>query len=186
MQTVSAISGTPVLWRRLEAWPVASRPAGLWPYIAEAGSLTENLRARADAELEVRVLQEGPHMLAAEDAVALGAEARDSAFVREVYLCGSEPWVYARSLGAVAQGGARWLKRLGARPLGDRVFAEADTRRGAIEVAQISAGQPLYEDAVAGLGASPVTPMLWARRSVLSVGGARLLIYECFLPGLSA
>jgi chorismate--pyruvate lyase len=174
-----------MIWRRLEAWPAAARPAGLWPFISEAGSLTERLRARAAQDFKVRVLQEGPHVLSAEDAAFVGAEAGDSAFMRQVYLCGREPWVYARSLGAVAQGGARWLKRLGEQPLGDRVFAEADTRRGAIEVAQLSAGQPLYEDAVMGLGADPVMPLLWARRSILSVGGARLLIYECFLPGLA-
>ena len=169
-------------WRPLESWPANARPAMLWPYLSEIGSLTERLRAKAGRGFHVQVLMQGPAPLAAEDAALLGAQAGDTAFVRQVYLCGAEPWVYARSL---AVGDAeRWLKELGQKPLGERVFAERETRRGPIEAREIDSKHPLYKEATAGLAYEYRRP-LWARRSLLTVNGAGILIYECFLPGLA-
>lgn len=168
-------------WRPLESWPAAARPAKLWPYLAEIGSLTERLRARAGKGFHVQLLKQGRIALAADDAVFLSARAGESAFVRQVYLCGKEPWVYARSL-ALGEG-ERWLADLGKTPLGEKVFAEPETRRGTIEVAVIGSEDPLYQDAMAGLAFEHTWP-LWARRSLLNVNGAVILIYECFLPGL--
>ena len=116
-----------------------------------------------------------------QDAALLHAKAGELAFLRQVYLCGAEPLVYARSV-AVGEG-ARWLKELGESPLGARVFAEKDARRGPIEITCLAPGEPLYEAAVPGLARKPRE--LWARRSLLTVGAAAILIYECFLPGLA-
>lgn len=167
-------------WKALPSWPVDARPVALWPFIAEAGSLTERLKAKAGAAFHVRVLKESGVQLLAQDAALLHASAGEPAYLRQVYLCGAEPLVYARSV-AVGEG-SRWLKELGENPLGQKVFADRHARRGPIEVARLTPGEPLYEAAVAGLGAKPGT--LWARRSLLTVGAAAILIYECFLPGL--
>lgn len=168
-------------WRALPSWPADARPAALWPFLSEAGSLTERLRAKAGASFHVQVLKEGEARLLAQDAMLLRAKAGEPAFLRQVYLCGAEPLVYARS---VATGeAARWLKELGENPLGTRVFAEKDAHRGTIEITRLACGEPLYEAAVAGLMHEPAE--LWARRSLLTVGAAAILIYECFLPGLS-
>lgn len=169
-------------WQPLESWPANARPARLWPYLSEIGSLTERLRVRAGRGFHVQVLKQGPAPLVPEDASLLGAQAGDAAFVRQVYLCGNEPWVYARSL-AVGEG-ERWLMELGEKPLGERVFAERETRRGPIQAREIGPGQPLYLEATAGLAYDYRRP-LWARRSLLTVNGAGILIYECFLPGLA-
>ena len=75
-----------------------------------------------------------------------------------------------------------WLNTLGAHPLGDRIFANVSAQRGVIEVAQLDSGHELYQAAMQTLETKP--PCLWARRSVLLVDGQRLLIYECFLPGM--
>ena len=175
-------SSGPEMWRPLESWPAAARPAKLWPYLAEIGSLTEKLRARAGKDFHVQLLKQGRAALAPEDAVLLSTRPGDNAFVRQVYLCGGEPWVYARSL-ALGEG-ERWLADLGKTPLGEKVFAEPETRRGPIEVAEIGPMHLLYQHAMAGLAFEYTRP-LWARRSLLSVNGAAILIYECFLPGLS-
>lgn len=179
---LSAASTTEASWRALESWPAQTRPTKLWPYLAEIGSLTERLRARAGREFHVQLLKQGRAALAAQDAASLSARPGDSAFVRQVYLCGKEPWVYARSL-ALGEG-ERWLTDLGKTPLGQKVFAEPETRRGPIEAAEIGPADPLYRDAMAGLAFEYTRP-LWARRSLLNVNGAAILIYECFLPGLS-
>ncbi len=170
------------LWHPLEAWPAEQRPAALWPWLADAGSLTQKLRALAGDVFQVRVLYEGQAPLAAEDARLLYAPAGTTARERQVYLCADAPWVYARTLVPTESG--HWLEKLGTHPLGERVFAIADTHRNRIEVAQLYPGHELYQAALNGLGITP--PMLWARRSVLSVDSSRLLIYECFLPGMHA
>ena len=167
-------------WKALPSWSADARPASLWPYIAEEGSLTERLKAKAGAAFHVQVLKESEVQLLAQDAVLLRAKAGEPAYLRQVYLCGDQPLVYARSV-AVGEG-RRWLKELGDNPLGQRVFAAKDAHRGPIEATCLVAGEPLYEAAVASLAAKP--GKLWARRSLLTVGDAVILIYECFLPGL--
>ncbi|MGH8370905.1 MAG: chorismate--pyruvate lyase family protein, partial [Gammaproteobacteria bacterium] len=87
------------------------------------------------------------------------------------------PLVYARTL--APSKAARWLQDLNSQPLGDRVFADTSTQRGAIEVARLDDTQPLYRSAVKDIEHAPA--FLWARRSVLSLRDSRLLIYECFL-----
>jgi chorismate--pyruvate lyase len=167
-------------WKALLSWPADTRPVTLWPFIAEAGSLTERLRAKAGGAFHVQVLKESEVQLLTQDAALLQAKAGEPAYLRQVYLCGAEPLVYARSV-AVGEG-RRWLKELGDNPLGQRVFADKDSRRGPIEVTCLAPGEPLYDAAVTGLSDKP--GKLWARRSLLTVSGAAILIYECFLPEL--
>jgi len=170
------------VWRPTHAWAPEARPHTLWPYVVEAGSLTERLKAKAGSSFHVRVLEEGSAPLSADDAALLKATPGEPGFMRQVYLCGSEPLVYARSL-AVGEG-ARWLQELGDNPLGAKVFAEKkDVRRSPIEATHLSPGQPLFDAAAVQLSRKPVE--LWARRSLLTVKGAAILIYECFLPGLA-
>lgn len=172
------------LWRRVDEWPVAVQPRALWPFIAEAGSLTERLRERSGGRFRVQVLAQGHASLHEEDMALLGAKPDEAGYVRQVFLCaGEQPWVYARSL--VAGAADRWLKELGERPLGDQVFARADARRSAIEAAKLDPRHALYKEAVGHLPAAErarVTDALWARRSLLTVEGVHILIYECFLP----
>jgi len=176
------------LWRSVDDWPPSARPASLWPLIAESGSLTERLRAKSGGKLQVQVIAQGHASLLEEDMALLGAKPEEAGYVRQVYLCGGEqPWVYARSL--VAGAADRWLKTLGDQPLGDQVFARKDAERSPIEAAQLDPRHALYKEALAHLPqderARAAGP-LWARRSLLSVDGIRILIYECFLPRLAA
>ncbi|MGE5624879.1 MAG: chorismate--pyruvate lyase family protein [Bacillota bacterium] len=170
------------IWEPVESWSAGARPAVLWPFISEIGSLTERLRAKAGRGFHVQLLKHGPVALDPGEASLLGVTPDGAGYQRQVYLCGREPWVYARSVTSGA--GEKWLKDLGMTPLGEKVFAERDTRRGPIIAGQIGPEDPLYREAVAGL-AYEYTQPLWARRSLLTVNGAGILIYECFLPGLA-
>lgn len=170
-------------WRALGTWPAAERPSAPWAWLAHDGSLTQKLRDFAGTAFHVRVLRETGGVLAAEDARLLGLRASEPARLREVYLCGLRPLVFGRTL-AAGDGAAHWLERLGAQPLGERVFAEPSTLRGDIQVMQLAADDALCRDAWRGMD-MPAAP-LWARRSVLRVRETNLLIYECFLPGVDA
>jgi chorismate lyase len=133
----------------------------------------------------VQILSQGHATLSEEDMALLGAKPDEAGYVRQVYLCGQgqQPWVYARSV--VAGPSENWLKELGERPLGDKVFANADVERSPIAVARLEPRHALHKEAVARLPASQHGSALWARRSRLSVGGGHILIYECFLPALT-
>jgi chorismate--pyruvate lyase len=175
------------IWRSLDEWPVSARPAHLWAFLSEAGSLTERLRAWA-GDLSVQVLSQGHATLSDEDMTLLGAKPDEAGYVRQVFLCGhgQQPWVYARSV--VAGPSEDWLKGLGERPLGDRVFADPAATRSPIAVAKLEPRHTLHKEAVARLPAAQrarASGTLWARRSRLSVDGGHILIYECFLPALT-
>ncbi|HEX5340582.1 MAG TPA: chorismate lyase [Gammaproteobacteria bacterium] len=169
-------------WRRVSAWPETERPPAPWSWLLHTGSLTQKLRDFTGDAFHVQVLRETADRLAADDAQLLGLLPAAEVQLREVYLCGLQPLVFGRTL-APSHGAARWLDRLGAQPLGERVFAENDTARGEIEVRQLAETDALYRHAVSGLMAPCAS--LWARRSVLRVQETQLLIYECFLPGVS-
>lgn len=165
------------VWLTVNLWDEARRPAALWPWLSHADSLTEKLRAAVGAAFHVQVLREYTTALAAGDAQLLHSLPGTAAHAREVYLCGTVPYVYARTL-ATAEA-AYWLDRLNTQPLGDRVFAAPGTERLPIQVARLDAGQELHRAAVKRLERKPAG--LWARRSVLVADNRRLLIYECFL-----
>lgn len=175
------------VWRSLDEWPASARPARLWAFLSETGSLTERLRGRAGG-LTVQVLSQGHATLSDEDMNLLGAKPDEAGYVRQVFLCGpgQQPWVYARSV--VAGPSEDWLKGLGEQPLGDRVFADPAASRSPIEVAQLEPRHSLHKEAVARLPAverTRASVSLWARRSRLSVDGGHILIYEVFLPALT-
>ena len=185
MNTVHAAPATP--WQPLEAWAPAARPRALWAYLTETGSLTERLRSR-DAGFQVRLLAHGHTTLSEEDTALLDAKPEEAGYLRQVYLCGGDqrPWVYARSL--TAGPSESWLKELGEQPLGDRVFANPRAERSPIVVAHLDTHNALHKEALAHLSAQErarAAGPLWARRSRLTVEGAHILIYECFLPALT-
>lgn len=169
-------------WRTVAEWPAAERASAPWSWLTHSGSLTRKLRGLTGDSFHVEVLRETDIRLDEEDARLLDAIPGQAARLREVYLCGTQPLVFGRTLTS-DDDGAQWLERLGTRPLGDRVFAEQDAVRGEIEVKRVTGSDMLFRDAVRGL-AVPPTAALWARRSILMVRSARLLIYECFLPGV--
>lgn len=169
-------------WRAVADWPTAERPSALWSWLTHSGSLTRKLRGLTGDSFHVEVLAETDIRLDDDDARLLGAIPGHVARVREVYLCGTQPLVFGRTLTS-DDSGAKWLESLGTQPLGERVFAEQDAVRGEIEVKRVAGSDMLFRDAVRGLAVLPTTA-LWARRSILTVRSARLLIYECFLPGV--
>ena len=105
--------------------------------------------------------------------------------IREVeLLCGSTPGVFARTVIPTAslKGAAGRLAHLGERPLGAVLFARPTTRRGRVEFARLTPGQPFYEAAVANLDDRPNA--LWGRRTLFFYEGKPLLVNEIFLSGV--
>jgi len=79
-------------------------------------------------------------------------------------------------------GPRRRLSRLGKKPLGAVLFADPSMLRSGIEIAKLSAGQPLFARATATL--SPLPENIWGRRSAFFLNHQPLLVSEIFLPAI--
>ena len=174
-------------WRAARCWRREAVPAALRSWLLDTGSLTRRLQAQCAGAFAVRVLAQDWARPLRSEARALGLRDGEAALVRQVYLlCAGVPWVYARTVipASSLTGAARRLGKLGTRPLGAALFAEPTLERGALEIARVVPGDPIYGGACAALTTAPAA--IWGRRSVFRVRGKALLVSEFFLPRLWA
>ena len=139
------------------------------------GSLTRALQLRCRRSFHVDVLSEGFMVPSLEEARTLGLPIRQTAWIREVQLCGDgEPWVMARTVipRHTLAGKGRQLQHLGRKPLGAWLFSRPEWRRGDFQTGICQA---------TAAGQARV-----ARRSRFFSGSRHLLVGEYFLPGLLA
>ncbi len=138
------------------------------------GSLTRALQLRCRKRFHVEISQEGFGRPTREEALTLGIPMRQSAWIREVRLCGDgEPWVLARTVipRHTLAGAERRLRYLGNKPLGAYLFSDPRWQRGPLE---------------AGLCRPSLTgqPALARRSRFTSHSGRTLLVGEYFLRAL--
>jgi len=115
----------------------------------------------------------------------LGMREYEYALIRQVYLlCDEQRWVYARTVVPLRSlnGRGRRLASLGNRPLGAMLFADRGVRRGRMQVARLSSGDHVFDQAVSGLSVVPES--IWGRRSLFHYAGRPLLVNEIFLPNV--
>jgi chorismate--pyruvate lyase len=174
-------------------WRVASQvfndtiPAQMSCWLFDPASLTSRLVAACSKTFRVQVLEQTWRTPMHSELRRLGMPCRQTALIREVLLfCGETPWVFARTVipQRTLTGKRKFLANLGTKPLGAVLFADPHMKRDEIEVARLSAGQPLYERAVQAL--SDVPPTIWGRRSVFYLQDKPLLVNEIFLPGIAS
>ena len=163
-------------------------PADLAGWLLDTASLTQRLLQLCAGQFSVRVLSQSwgrPHC---DEARVLGMRPEGRALIRQVQLlCGSRPWVYARTVipATSMSGRLQRLAHLGSRPLGAMLFADPGMRRGRVELARITPGQALYAAALRRPGRRPPAA-IWGRRSVFRITHKPLLVSEIFLPGFPA
>jgi chorismate--pyruvate lyase len=173
-------------WRpRSQIWRCRVPPA-LRDWLLDTSSLTGRLRACCDGRFRVTIVDQAYRAPSAEERLTLGLRGGSRALVRQVHLCcGETPWVFARTVVPLRslRGRGRSLARLGARPLGELLFADPHLLRGNREIGRLAPGMPLYGVAMGhGKGTDP----LWGRRSLFAIAGKPLLVSEFFLPGFTA
>jgi chorismate--pyruvate lyase len=160
-------------------------PPAMRAWLFARGSLTAKLIAHC-ASFEVRLLRQAPGAALADQRAPLGIR-RGRVMVREVLLCcDGEPVVYAQTVLPAAHA-AHWpfLRRLGSRSLGSRLFTDARIAAGELQAARLGARDALARRAraeVAGLPAQRIP----ARRRLYRRGGGCLLVTELFLPAIAA
>ena len=175
----------PRRWRPLT--PLARRrlPSRVRPWLVDGGSLTRQLRCACGDGFAVRLLAQHWRFADESEARRLGIAARSRLIEREVQLtCRGRPLVYARSLIPLAalRGSHRELGAMGERPLGEKLFADPQMRRGSVHWRWLARGEARYRRALQGLTTRP--PRLYGRCSLFHGAAAPVLVAEYFLPGL--
>lgn len=159
----------------------------LYDWLHEPGSLTRRLQ-RHCRHFRVQVLSDSVlRPLTTAQAALLDA---GEGYCREVLLlCDDVPWVYATSLYSPAtQAAFPALSGLGTRALGELMFEAPDLARTPFEFAALDPAdcRRLAVRTNLNIGITPPITRLWARRSALSTGPARVLVTELFLPAAAA
>ena len=163
-------------WQALESCD--GLPGRVEDWLAEPGSLTARVRVRCGDDFQLRVIDER-----GEAGVETFGATQDI-FCREITLgCGEKPLVFARTrIPRETLDAYPWLGKLGRTQLGTRLFDEPGYMRGRFFVAQLVAGDALYD--YVNERVVPLDPVLWARRARVELSGKPFEICECFLPGL--
>lgn len=165
-------------WQPLES--CEGLPGTVEDWLAEPGSLTARICARCADDFRLAVIDERD-----EPTGLLFADREPTEiFCREITLnCGYRSLVFARTRVPQPTLAAHpWLRELGGKPLGARLFAEPGYMRGRFHVARLVPGDELYEYVNARV--VPLASPLWARRARVELSGHPFEICECFLPGL--
>jgi len=171
-------------WRPVP--PRYKLPAGLRPWLVDAGSLTARLRQRCE-RFSVRVLRQGPGTAFVDEAVRLQLRRGERVWVREVALLADyRPVVFARSVLPHDSVRGAWnvFHGMGERPLGALLFSEPRIRRDPLSFGCLDRRDARYHSALAATGECEWPAALWGRRSVFSLHGKPLLVTEIFLPGI--
>ena len=141
-------------------------PAELRPWLVANGSLTRQLTQLAGGQFRVEPFRQGFERIYLHESQLMHAAVDQRAWVREVYLYGSEaqPWVKARSIIPVQslKGQGLRLRYLKNRSLGSLLFAR-------------TAPQCIRQIAL--------LPEGWTRRSLYVWHQRPLIVQETFLPG---
>lgn len=171
------------MWKKL--FQEADIPAIWMPWLANADSMTRAFEEASGVPCQIVVQKEGWQLPWSDECELLlstvGASGDSPCWIREVVILTRQPVMFARTVfpRQLIEHFPK-LMTLGAQPLGKVIFSDLnDTfKRGSIEVAEIAAGQALWEQVPLSLRPEKC----WARRSLFHSSVAPFLLSEVFLP----
>lgn len=166
--------------------PTPRPPGSLRAELLEPGSLTRRVRKACPGGFEIVPVAQGKGRPTAEECRRLDLRTRGSALIREVHLCcRGRPLVFARSVIPWRCLTGRWrrLAHLGARPLGETLFADGRVARGRVEIFRARPGEAIH-DRIVRAGNDP-QGAVWGRRSVFHLPAGPILVAELFLPAFT-
>jgi chorismate--pyruvate lyase len=168
------------VWRLRERSVSGELSPAVCRWLLDDGSLTGRLIEQGRGPFRVSRLSQGWEVPLPSEQRLLDVPDRQVAIVREVALLQGEcTVVFARSVIPIASlgGNLAHLRRLQNRPLGAILFGNAAMRRSPFELACI-AGDSDYLPPVLRQDSDA-----WARRSLFSIAGKKLMVSEVFLEG---
>lgn len=168
-------------WRTLSK--VTDIPSTWRPWLENTGSMTRALEEASGEACQILVQKEAWQKPWEDEQIS--GEGDALCWVREVIVIARKPMIFARAVfpRALIEDYPEFM-RLGTLPLGHILFAKGVRafQRGAIEVAEISAGQPLW----AQIPETMRPEKCWARRSIFSASSSSFLLSEVFLRDITS
>ena len=155
-------------------------------WLTAGGSLTARLIAHSGT-FRVQRLHQNTALCLADETQTIGLSHRARVWEREVLLrCDGKPVVFAHTVVPLSATASDWpmFNSLGERSLGTTLFYDPRVARGELEFARLKSGHPLYQRAIAALGADLAPGVLYARRCLYRRRRGTLLVTEVFLPGV--
>ena len=172
-------------WQDRSAINIVAIDKRLRAGLFQTGSLSRYLQEKCTGVFRVQPEAEAWRLPMPDEAARLSLGGDETAFIREAWLQSDEQrLVYARTViprATLAGTGGR-LARLGARPLGEVLFAEAGACRSNMRYARLPPESDLgrlIKDRRQDMAEAP-----WARQSLFHLRNRPLLISEVFLPEL--
>lgn len=164
-------------------WQPAPAAAGAYrPWLTDRGSLTARIQARCPA-VHVDVVFQGLRKPDRDESFLFAAGRRARVLVREVFLrCEDTAVVFAHTVLDPDDlcGPWRSVAKLGTRPLGAALFADARIERHPLHTRKIGPHHELRRRLAAHAPGAPRS--LWARRSIFRLHDSPILVTEVFLP----
>ena len=164
-------------------WQPAPAAAGAYrPWLTDRGSLTARIKARCP-DVRVEVVFQGLRRPDRDEGFLFTHRGRARVLVREVFLvCEGTPVVFAHTVLDPADlcGPWRSVAKLGTRPLGAALFADARIARHPLRSRKIGWHHELHRRLSASVAHAPRS--LWARRSLFRLHDSPILVTEVFLP----
>ena len=160
-------------------------PPALSDWLVHCGSLTRRLK-RACGAFSVKKVSTRICAANHDEVRELGLRLGEYAYVREVVLyCDDQPVVFAHSVMPIHHLRGPWnmVTRLGARPLGEALFANHQIRRHPLTYQTIHPHHPLHRQALQAVSLQRLGS-LFARRSRFTLRGRSLMVTEVFLPAI--
>ena len=152
-------------------------------WLTDTGWMTKRLRQLCGDAFRFDVIGIGSVRLGSLERELLET-ADESAVCREIeFRLEKEPLLFAQVvLTRPTASKQAWLHSRELKPLGDELAERQDVERSDFRFALIDGDDPLYQRALRR--SSYIDKALWLRQSVVSIGGALILINEVFLPAL--
>jgi chorismate--pyruvate lyase len=159
----------------------------MYNWLVKVSSITKSVKQLCE-EFHVDLMSQDLGKAYSDEQQLLNINETDS-LIRQVHLNGDGvAWSYGRVI--VPHDTYQHFKTefdtLGNRSIGEVLLhSNPSTIREPLEYARVTKGSNLFNLAVAGLE-EPVEQDLWARRSIFSIDGYKLLVVEVYLPEMLA
>lgn len=171
-------------WQNKWLTRIRVRNSTLARLLFHTGSLTRYIETECNSALQVELKSESWQQPLQEEADKLNVDSSEQAFVRESWLKTNNQYlIYARSI-VPKQTYAQFetqLDKLGTRPLGELLFADASGYRAEMRYARVPHDCLLFD---ATVDHNDNKGTLWARQSLFYIKEQPLLILEVFLPSI--
>lgn len=162
--------------------PLLSGKMRYW--LQDRQSLTLRLQQRYEI-FQVQPLSVSYAKAYVDESVVLRISSRTCVLKRDVFLLGNgQTVVFAHSVlpKKILRGQWLGLKSLGAKPLGEALFANPRVRRTELRYKKLSLQHVLTKSLQRYMSDAP--KLLWARRSVFRCRGDEMMVTEVFLPNI--